>query len=233
MKRSIPAALGSMMLGAVLTLPLVDVAQATTRRVQGVNPHLQKIDRAILDTQGPVDVVVQLSGDPLAVANGPDARISGGRMNRAQQIAYAQRLRREQDAVLAKVLALGGKEIGRVLIAYNAALVRIDASKAPAIANLPGVKSVLRASDFHIHRVETVPYVGAAAVQDAGVTGKGVRVAVLDSGIDYTHKNLGGSGVVRDYQSASANAASRDARLFPTAKVFDGYDYVGENWDGD
>jgi len=233
MKRSIPAALVSMMLGAVLTFPLIDAAVAASVRVQGVSPHLQKIDRALLDTQGPVDVVVQLSGEPLAVANGPDSRTAGGRMSRGQQIAYAQRLRREQDAVLAKVLALGGKEIGRVLIAYNAALVRIDARKAEAIANLPGVKSVLRASDFHINLVETVPYVGAAAVQAAGVTGKGVRVAVLDSGVDYTHRNLGGSGAVRDYQAAIASAAARDARLFPTAKVYDGYDYVGEQWDGD
>jgi len=235
MKRSIPTALGSMMLGAVLTLPLIDLAHAATdaRRVQGVTPQLQKIDRAILDTQGPVDVVVQLSGEPLSVANGLDARIAGGRMNRAQQIAYAHRLRREQDAVLAKVLALGGKEIGRVLVAYNAALVRIDASKAPTIANLPGVKSVLRASDFHINLTETVPYVGADAVQAAGVTGKGVHVAVLDSGVDYTHRNLGGSGAVRDFQAASRNATTRDGRLFPTAKVYDGIDYVGENWDGD
>jgi subtilisin family serine protease len=235
MKRSIPAVLGSMMLGAVLTLPLIDLAHAATdaHRVQGVSPRLQKIDRALLDTQGPVDVVVQLAGEPLAVANGPDARTAGGRMNRAQQIAYAQRLRREQDAVLAKVLSLGGKEIGRVLIAYNAALVRIDSRKAEAIANLPGVKAVLRASDFHINLTETVPYVGAAAVQAAGVTGKGVRVAVLDSGIDYTHKNLGGSGAVRDYKAAIASATARDARLFPTVKVYDGYDYVGEQWDGD
>ncbi len=235
MRRTFARAFGSMMLGVLLTLPMIDPVLAATdaRRVQAVSPRLQKIDRALLGTQGPVDVVVQLAGDPVAVANGPDARVAGGRLNRAQQIAYAQKLRRAQDAVLAKVFALGGKEIGRVLMAYNAALVRIDASKAEALANLPGVKSVLRVSDFHINLTETVPYVGAAAVQAAGVTGRGVRVAVLDSGVDYTHENLGGSGAVRDYQAAIASAASRDARLFPTAKVYEGHDYVGENWDGD
>ena len=235
MKRSFPAALGSMMLGAFLMLPLFDLAHAATdaHRVQGVSPQLQKIDRSLLDAQGPVDVVVQLSGQPLAVANGPDSRSAGGRMNRGQQIAYSQKLRRDQDAVLARVLALGGKEIGRVHIAYNAALVRIDASKAEALANLPGVTSIQRASDFHINLTETVPYIGAAAVQAAGVTGKGVRVAVLDSGIDYTHRNLGGSGNADDYKKAIASASSRDGRLFPTAKVFDGYDFVGEHWDGD
>ena len=237
MRRSIPAALGSMMLGALLTLPLVDLANAATdaHRVQGDSPQLRRIDRSLLDAKGPVDVVVQLAGEPLAVANGPDSHFGGGRMTRAQQIAYSQRLRREQDAVLARVLALGGKEIGRVHIAYNAALVRIDASKAEALSNLPGVTSIQRASDFHINLSETVPYVGAAAVQAAGVTGKGVRVAVLDSGIDYTHRNLGGPGTVAEYRKAIANATSR-AGVFdptPTSKVFDGYDFVGEHWDGD
>lgn len=237
MKRSIPAALGSMMLGAILALPLMDLAHAATdaRRVQSDASQIRRIDRSILDAQGPIDVVVQLAGEPLAVANGPGARLGRSRMNRGQQIAYSQKLRRDQDDVLAKVLALGGTEIGRVQIAYNAALVRIDASKAAAIANLPGVRSVQRASDFHINLSETVPYVGAAAVQAAGVTGKGVRIAVLDSGVDYTHRNLGGPGTVAAYRQAIDSATSR-AGVFdpsPTSKVFEGYDFVGEHWDGD
>jgi subtilisin family serine protease len=237
MRRSIPAALGSMMLGAVLTLPFADLvhAAAGALRVQSDSSQLRRIDRSLLDAQGPIDVVVQLAGEPLAVANGPDARHGGGRLNRGQQIAYSQKLRRDQDSVLARVLALGGKEIGRVQIAYNAALVRIDASKAGTLANLPGVRSVQRASDFHINLTETVPYVGAAAVHAAGVTGKGVRVAVLDSGVDYTHRNLGGPGTVAAYQKALASATSRSGVFdpSPTAKVYEGYDFVGEHWDGD
>ena len=38
---------------------------------------------------------------------------------------------------------------------------------------------------------ESVPLVGARALQDAGVTGRGVTVAVLDSGIDASHPDLG------------------------------------------
>src|SRR5438128_7404217 len=98
MKRSIRAALGSMIVGALLTLPLIDLASAATEthRVQGASPQLRRIDRSLLDAKGPVDVVVQLAGVPLAVANGVDAHTSGGRMNRGQQIAYSQKLRREQ-----------------------------------------------------------------------------------------------------------------------------------------
>jgi len=237
MKPSIPAVLGSMFLGAALTLPITDPANAAAggRRLQ--TPYFAlKIDRSLLNASGPVDVIVQLSGEPLAVANGPDARREGGRLNRAQQIAHSQKIRSDQDAVLAKVIALGGKEIGRVRIAYNAAIVRIDASKATKLASLPGVSAVQRASDFRINLVDTVPYVGAAAVQAAGITGKGVRVAVLDSGVDYTHYNLGGAGTAAAYTNAwgtsAADVRNTTPEGFPTPKVVDGYDFVGEAWAG-
>jgi minor extracellular serine protease Vpr len=81
-----------------------------------------------------------------------------------------------------------------------------------------------------------VPWVGANLAQAAGVTGKGVRVAVLDTGIDYTHRNLGGPGTVAAYEAAYGTSTnprhtSRDG-LFPTQKVVDGYDFVGERWTG-
>src|SRR5207253_9542009 len=76
---------------------------------------------------------------------------------------------------------------------------------------------------------------GAAAVAAKGFTGKGVRVAVLDSGVDYTHKELGGPGTLDAYLAAygdsPADPANRDpGKLFPTKKVVGGYDYVGESW---
>jgi hypothetical protein len=58
---------------------------------------------------------------------------------------------------------------------------------------------------------------------------------VLDSGIDYTHRNLGGPGTLEAYEAAWGTSPSdprnttRDG-LFPTAKVVDGYDFVGEAW---
>ncbi len=77
----------------------------------------------------------------------------------------------------------------------------------------------------------TLPYLGATAVQNSGSTGQGIRVAMLDTGIDYTHYNLGGSGNIADYKIAAAAAATTPpAGLFPTSKVIGGYDFVGEVW---
>ena len=68
-----------------------------------------------------------------------------------------------------------------------------------------------------------------------GVDGTGIKVAVLDSGIDYTHANFGGGGTLDDYMAAygadpSDPANTTNDGLFPTAKVVDGYDFVGEAW---
>ncbi|MEO1335520.1 MAG: S8 family serine peptidase, partial [Myxococcota bacterium] len=65
-------------------------------------------------------------------------------------------------------------------------------------------------------------------VQAAGVDGTGVRVAVLDSGIDYLHADLGGSGDVAEYEANDVNVV--EPGTFPTAKVVGGFDFVGEVW---
>ena len=44
--------------------------------------------------------------------------------------------------------------------------------------------------NYQLDLSTTVPYIGAAAVQAKGVDGRGIKVAVLDSGIDDTHPDL-------------------------------------------
>jgi hypothetical protein len=54
---------------------------------------------------------------------------------------------------------------------------------------------------------------------------------MFDTGIDYTHYNLGGSGKVADYNAAVAVASGAPpANLFPTSKVIGGFDFVGDVW---
>jgi len=77
----------------------------------------------------------------------------------------------------------------------------------------------------------TLAYIGGTAVQNNGITGQGVRIAMLDTGIDYTHYNLGGSGNPTDYVAAVAVASGvPPANLFPTSKVVGGYDFTGDVW---
>ena len=59
---------------------------------------------------------------------------------------------------------------------------------------------------------------GAKLVQDdLGFTGKGIKVAVMDTGVDVDHPAFGGDGVPR-----------YDSPLFPSVRVAYGYDFVGD-----
>ncbi|HEU0202335.1 MAG TPA: S8 family serine peptidase, partial [Burkholderiaceae bacterium] len=153
------------------------------------------------------------------------------------QTARAQRsaVLSQQAAVAANLSGLGGTELARVQVAHNAIAVRIDAQQLDQVAALPGVLAVRPVIHYQLTLGETVPYVGATAVQASGFDGTGVKVAVLDSGVDYTHRNLGGPGTTAAYAAAygadpsDPKNTTRDG-LFPTAKVVDGFDFVGEQW---
>ena len=64
---------------------------------------------------------------------------------------------------------------------------------------------------------------GAATAQsELGFTGAGIKVAVMDTGIDVDHPAFGGDGVARN-----------NSLLFPSARVAYGYDFVGDAFNAD
>ncbi|RZU02815.1 S8 family peptidase [Rivibacter subsaxonicus] len=206
----------------------------------------ERIDSRLRNARGPVNVWVSLDQPSVARKRADLAELGGsdqldGRAARTDGnlrqpgMEHRRQIKASQDALAAQLQSMGGKELGRVQMAHNAIAMRVDAARLSEIAALSGVAKVRPVINYELDLSETVPYVGGTAVQAMGFDGTGVRVAVLDSGIDYTHRNLGGAGNAAAYAAAyGANPAdpkntTRDG-LFPTAKVVDGYDFVGEDW---
>jgi subtilisin family serine protease len=199
--------------------------------------HL-RIPRAVQTDSAPagdIDVWITLLDPSLGEASGPNAKRGNSALTAGQRRIYSTALESRQQAVVAQVETLGGRTIARVKKAHNAVAVRIDSSRLPDLAALPGVRAVRPVRNYQMYLGSTVPYIGAAAVHQTGIDGTGVVVAVLDSGIDYTHFNLGGPGTAASYTAAYGTGpadprnTTRDG-LFPTAKVIEGFDFVGERW---
>ncbi len=177
---------------------------------------------------GSLDVVVTLVDPPVAVA-------AQQGMSATEQVQYSNSLEAKQDALSAQAANAGATELASLTTALNAVAFRVASSKVDELAALPGVASVRGINDYALDLSETVPYIGAAAAQAAGVDGTGIDVAVIDSGIDYTHENFGGPGTPAAY-TAAYGTTTGDARnkttdgLFPTTKVVGGFDFVGEGW---
>lgn len=145
------------------------------------------------------------------------------------RLEQASRIRAAQDRTRDAAERLGATEIGRLRNVASAVLVAAPARLAPALEALPEVAAVHPIRNYEQHLGETVPYIGADLVHNAGITGSGVIVAVLDSGVDYTHADLGGSGNIADYNAAFGDPVNRRG-WFPTPKITEGHDFVGESW---
>lgn len=196
---------------------------------------LAKIHPGLLGTGQTVTAVVRLTDPPLLSRLGRNAKINGLPLSRSEQAAYVAGLKEKQAEIIRRTIAAGGSTEGRLTKALNAVIVRVASDRLPELAELATVAAIRPIGNYELDLSETVPYIGAAAAQASGVTGAGIRVAVLDSGVDYTHKNLGGPGTLAAYQAAygadPSDAANKSrGGLFPTSKVVGGWDFVGEDW---
>lgn len=169
------------------------------------------VDEGLVGTEGDVRVSIRLTEPSLAL--GGDAAT----------------LQAEQAAVVDAVEAAGGTVTSTVDTVLNAVFATVDGAEVDGLVETGVILSVKEVADYELDLSETVPYIGATAVQESGNTGEGITVAVLDSGVDYTHAGLGGGGTVADYEAAYADPEERDG-LFPTDKVVEGFDFVGETW---
>ncbi len=191
-----------------------------------------KLDPTLLGANGEVAVRIRLSTRPVALVAAADGTA-------AQQRAQGRKVTAEQTAFLgtARSIDPGLNTLATTTTALNAVVVEVDAAALEELAADDRVVSIARVRDYELALSETVPYIGASAVHNLGFDGSGVKVAILDTGIDYTHAAFGGPGTVEAYEAAYGTSPD-DPRntttdgLFPTERVVGGFDFVGESWVG-
>ncbi|MET0346114.1 MAG: S8 family serine peptidase [Casimicrobiaceae bacterium] len=178
-------------------------------------------------------VVVQLSGEPVAV----EQANSGRKLSKQERDQIKGRLRASQDGLRGSIAAMGGTVVNTFQSSYNGMKVRIARSKADQLATLPGVVGVRPLQKVTRNNIHGVPMIGAPGVwQSLGLHGEGIKIAVIDTGIDYTHANFGGPGTVAAYDAAHAGeaAAANPAWFGPAAvRVKGGIDLAGDSYNAD
>lgn len=138
----------------------------------------------------------------------------------------------DQASLEPQIVQLGGQITGRFQTVLNAFRVELPPGSVASVEALPGVLQVRPAHIYQRQLRYSVPFVGAPKVwanPGTGLTGKGIRLGIIDSGIDYTHADFGGSGSVADYDANDPTTI--EPGTFPTAKVVGGTDFVGEDYD--
>ena len=134
-----------------------------------------------------------------------------------------------QTGAIRAAEAAGGTIVFRYSKLVNAFSVQISSMAAAALARRADVKLVEPVPAVVRDNETSVPFIGAKKVwQTFGDRGQGVTVAVVDTGVDYTHADFGGPGSVGVYMSNDPEVIEPGS--FPTNKVIGGFDFVGANY---
>ncbi len=233
MKRRLIVAIGMSALMMAWVLPGTTAAAPATApatRFGKVDTSQYGVTTANLlsqrDPNRMVNAYVELKASPVATYVGA-ALANGTSLTESQKDALRQPLMAAQTTLSSKLRLLGAVVEGNLTDVLNAVKVRVSALTLPKIQALPGVKSVSIATIYHVDNTNTVPYIGADTTwTDTGFTGAGVKIAIIDTGINFFHRDFGGT---TGYATATGLSASHDH--FPTAKVVGGWDFVGDAYD--
>jgi hypothetical protein len=160
-----------------------------------------------------VNVIVQLVGEPVLAVRQQlqqEGRLTTSALHHQRADLLASQARFLSDLLAAGIQAQVGHQYTSLIHGLALTLPQADVDR---LAEMPGVRGIF--PDYRVHALQppNVTQIGAPTVwamtdpYGRPVRGDGMRVAVLDTGIDYTHPDLGGGG-------------------FPNAKVIGGYNFL-------
>ncbi len=174
---------------------------------------------------------VVLTGQPLASIGAPSGRLA----TPAAATRLAQ-MTREQDTWAAVIDRHGGRVLNRFHLLSHSLFVELAPAEAEALRNQPGIAAVVPERHYQRQLLTSVPFAGGTRAWSGNhvagatnATGKGIRIGIIDSGIDYYHAMFGGAGSAAEY--LADDPTTIEGNSFPTAKVVGGTDFVGDDYD--
>ena len=197
-------------------------------------PLQGKIGPRLDATRGPVAVFVELAQTP-AVEVFHAERSAGRPATTAAQVASAAKSQVVQagDRALAMLRHrnAGVHELFRTTNAVPGLAVIADADAVRRLAGSLDVRSVYKIVPKTAMNSNAVQLTRTLrAWQQTGRLGDGVRIGIIDDGIDYTHADFGGPGTPAAYTAIDRTTIKPS--YFPTSKVVGGYDFAGDDYDG-
>lgn len=175
-----------------------------------------------------VEVFVLLDRAPVAEtwrkATYPEARKAAAKRHRAEIQRDHERMRKELEL-------LGAIVMEELDLLANAFHVEVERASIERLKALPGVEAVEPAPMFYATLAQGLRTVRAptAWTGPPGLHGTGIRVGIIDTGLDYYHAAFGGTGNPADY--AGDDSSTIEAGSFPTGRVVGGFDFVGDSYD--
>lgn len=151
----------------------------------------------VSDSDELISVIVELSQEPIAVA---EAKAKNNLMKVSiNQASIVQVEQAQFSAALSKSFSKA-KVVQSYKHIFNGFEILIPANRVDQLLALPGVKAIypndevfateFDADQVRIQMAASAPHVGADYLWDLGITGDGIKVGVIDTGIDYLHPDL-------------------------------------------
>src|SRR5450432_3790537 len=180
-----------------------------------------------------IKVVVTMNVESVAQVR---ARTPGHVISSQDHESIHTQIARQHASLEPTIASRGGRVLAHYHDAMNGIKVEIARGEIAGLASLPGVVQVVPVPKYTLQNAVSVPFIGAPQVWQGTpkFRGEHVKIAIIDTGIDYTHANFGGPGTVDAFTAAAAaSTAPADPALFgPKApKVKGGTDLVGDDYD--
>lgn len=185
--------------------------------------HQSKIERQLGDikkqNKRAVSWLIELNSEPMFS------------VSKDQQATQRAQISQAQERVLSNIQSadLNLNVITRTTKLVNALVVNGDESEVRKVLAHEDVKEIYPVYDYELNVADSADYIKATPLVESQIaTGEGVRVAVLDTGIDYTHAVFGGEGTQAAYDAATADPTTV---TWPQGIVKGGYDYFNNDAD--